>query len=83
MELGSFPVGKSSRLNFSEPSPKLARDEDRDIRRRILSISEPEARRVGIARNKFYNLRRNARSKRSFRVYAKVLENLDDHFGSI
>ena len=83
MELGSFPVGKSSRLNFSEPSPKLARDEDQEIRRRILSISEPEARRVGIARNKFYDLRRNARSKRSFRVYAKVLENFDDRFGSI
>jgi L-fucose isomerase-like protein len=64
-------------------SPKLARDEDREIRRRILSISEPEARRVGIARNEFYNLRRNVRSKRSFRLYAKALETLDDHFGSI
>lgn len=43
VELGRYLVGRTAELDFSEPSPELARDEDREIRKRILSISEPEA----------------------------------------
>ena len=83
VELGRYLVGRTAELDFSEPSPKLVRDEDREIRKRILSISELEARQLGIARSTYYDLLRNARRKLSYKVCAKALENLDSHLGSI
>jgi CRISPR-associated protein Cas1 len=83
VELGRYLIGRTAELDFSEPSPKLARDDDREIRKRILSISESEARQLGIARSTYYDLRRNVRRKLSFKVCAKALENLDSHLGSI
>jgi CRISPR-associated protein Cas1 len=77
MELGRFLVGRSSKLDFTEPSPCLTRTDSRELRRRVLSISSSEARRLAIRKSTLHYLRKKARSDRSFKVYGKVREKLE------
>jgi CRISPR-associated protein Cas1 len=72
VELARYLVGRSTGLDFSEPSPKLMRTDDRDLRRRILSLSQSEARRLGIGKSTLHYLRKNARKRPSFKMHHKV-----------
>jgi CRISPR-associated protein Cas1 len=76
MELGRYLIGRSTSLDFSEPSPRLTRTDNREVRQRILSLSQSEARELGIGRSTLHYLRRNAGSHRSFRVYRKVQKRI-------
>ena len=74
LELGRYLLGRSARLDFLEPSPKLARNDDRE---RIIALSESEAGRSGIPRSTYYHLRRKAKSERSFKVHANTRMKLE------
>ena len=63
VEFGRFLAGRIGRLDFSEPSPTLRRTDDADLRRRILSLSQSEARGLGIAKSTLHYLRKRAKSK--------------------
>lgn len=76
VELGRYLVGRSGRLGFSEPSPRLARADDRELRRRILSLSQSEAEKLRIGKSTLHYLRKNARRNGSFRTYSVTLEKL-------
>jgi CRISPR-associated protein Cas1 len=76
VELGRYLAGRTRQLNFSDPSPNLTRTDDRELRRRILSLSQPDARRLGIGRSTFHYLRKNAKSTDSLRTYQKVRDKL-------
>jgi len=71
-ELGRFLLGKATRLDFSEPSPTLERTDSIELRRRILSLSQAKARKLGISKSTLHYLRKNARNDRPFKVYPKV-----------
>lgn len=76
VELGRYLVGRSSDIDLSRPSPSLRRIDGRELRSRILSLSELEARRLGIGKSTLHYLRTKARNERSFRTYRKVLERI-------
>jgi CRISPR-associated protein Cas1 len=75
-ELGRFLISRSGRFGFSQPSPTLHRTDDRELRRRILGLSQPEARRLGIGRSTFHYLRKRAESDRSFDIRKRVLARI-------
>ena len=75
-ELPRFLLGKSGSLDFMEPAPSLVRSDRRDVRERILKLTASEARRLGISKSTLHDLRKNARSGRSFKVYNKVRKRL-------
>jgi len=77
IELGRYLVGRASVLDFSEPSPTLDRRDDRELRKRILSLSQFDGERLGIAKSTLHHLRKNARSNRTFRVYGKLCSKLE------
>jgi hypothetical protein len=76
VELGRYLVGRTKVLDFSEPAPALARIDDMEIRKRILAMSEAEARRAGITKSTYYHLRRNVRGPRSFEIYKNTRHRL-------
>lgn len=80
LELGRYLVGRSGGLDFCEPSPRLTRTDDRELRRRILRLSQADARDLGIGKSTLHCLRRNARSQCSFKVYRKLGEKLEKRF---
>jgi len=72
VELGGYLGGRSSNIDFSQPYSKLGRDDDQELRARILSLSQSEACRLGIGKSTLHYLRKKARGDRSFSVYKNV-----------
>jgi CRISPR-associated protein Cas1 len=75
-ELDRYLVGRTSRLDFSEPCPNLRANQEY-LRRRILGLSQSEAQRLGIGKSTLHYLRTNARERLSLKVYGKVRKRLD------
>jgi CRISPR-associated protein Cas1 len=76
VELGRYLVRRTGMLNFSDPSPSLIRTDDRELRRRILSLRQSEAERLGIGKSTLHYLRKNAKSNHSLKMYQKVRDKL-------
>jgi hypothetical protein len=76
VELGRYLVGRTSTLDFSEPSLNLNRTDDLELRRRILSLTNSEARKLRIGKSTLHYLRENAENKRSFKIYRRVAQRL-------
>jgi len=76
IELGRYLAGRASGLDFSEPSANLQGTDSKELRRLILTISQSEARRLGIDRSTLHYLRRNAKYTGSFRIYQKIAKKL-------
>jgi CRISPR-associated protein Cas1 len=77
VELGRFLIDRSARLDFMDPTPSLQRIDDRELRKRILSLSQREARDLGIERSTLHYLRRCARNGPTFRLHAKTLSRVE------
>ena len=76
MELGRYLAGRTGGLAFSEPSPELTRTDSVELRRRILSLSQSDARKPRIAKSTFHHLRKNAQNDHNFEVYRTNREKL-------
>ena len=76
IELGRYLMDRSDRLNFSEPSFKLMRTDDRELRRRILSLSQSDARKLGIGKSTLHYLRKKVRDSGSLKMHRNLREKL-------
>ena len=76
VELGSYLVGRSTKPDFSEPAPRLTVMDDRELRRRILSMTLSDAKKLGIEKSTLHNLRGRAQNRRSLKIYAPVRKRL-------
>jgi CRISPR-associated protein Cas1 len=76
VELGRCLAGRTGRLDFSEPSPNLYGTDERQLRKRILSLSQSEDLKLGIGKSALHYLRNSASRGRTFRVYRKVQKKL-------
>jgi len=76
MELAGYLTGYSKFHNLSDPKPRLCRTNSLEVRRRILSLSMPEARRLGIGKSTLHYLRRSVTNDRTFKIYRPVREKL-------
>jgi CRISPR-associated protein Cas1 len=72
IELCRYLISRTGQLNFTEPSPHLSGADDKESRRRVLSLSQLEARRLGIWKSTLHYLRQRARAPESFRLYKPV-----------
>jgi hypothetical protein len=79
VELCRFVVGHSVKLDFSNSSPSLRGTDNLDLRRRILSLSQPEARRLRIGKSMLYYLQRNVRTGRSLKLYGKTRQRIESN----
>ena len=75
-ELARFLLGKSDTLDFTEPAPTLTRSDNRELRKRILELTQRDARKLGISKSTLHYLRKHARNERPFKVYQKVAGRL-------
>jgi len=76
VELGNYLVGQSTKPDFSEPPPRLTVAHDQELRRRILSLSQSDAKKLGIEKSTLHNLRDRARNPCSLKIYAPVRKRL-------
>ena len=76
-ELSNFLVGKAKVLSFEEPAPVLETCDDRDLRNRILGLTQQSARELGIGKSTLHYLRKNVSNGNPFKVYSKVRARLE------
>ena len=76
VEFGRFLAGRIGKLDFSEPYPNLRRTDDGELRRRILSLSQSNAKKLGIGKSTLHYLRVRAKSDSSFKAYRNVRERV-------
>jgi len=77
IELGRFLIGRSSRLDFCDPSPTLITNEQ-EVRRKVVGLTNSEALRLGIGKSTLHYLRTRARDRKPFKIYQPVLAKLND-----
>ncbi len=75
-ELGHFLTGKLSTIDFVEPALKLERQDNRELRAKILTLTASRARRLGIGKSTLHYLRQRAIATSSFEVYSPVFARL-------
>jgi CRISPR-associated protein Cas1 len=71
-ELGRHLLGRFGKLDLTEPRPILERIDNLVLRERILSMSQMEAKKIGITRSTLHYLREHARNERPFKVRRAV-----------
>jgi CRISPR-associated protein Cas1 len=76
VEFGRFLASRIGKLDFSEPSPTLHTTDDADLRRRILSLSQSEAKGLGIAKSTLHYLRKRAKINQSVQTYGRLRSRL-------
>ncbi|MBN1357573.1 CRISPR-associated endonuclease Cas1 [Candidatus Bathyarchaeota archaeon] len=75
-ELSRYLSGKTKKIDFAESPLKLERNDTLGLRKRIMELTEKEARELGIGKSTLHYLRKNARSNKSFKTYRKVAQKL-------
>jgi len=75
-EFSRLLVGRSRAVDFTEPIPNLKRTDNLSIRKRILSLTQEDARRIGVGKSTLHYLRKNASRPRTFRVYSSTHQKL-------
>ena len=76
-ELARYVNDRSTRIDFSEPSPVLERTDNRALRERILGLRQSEAIKRGISKSTLHYLRRNAAGRDSFNVLTRTVRRLE------
>jgi len=75
-KLTRFLQGKSNTIDSVEPTPRLERSDGKELRKRILSLTLQEARRLGINKSTLHTIREHAPNEKPFKVYLKVASRL-------
>ena len=70
-ELANYILGKSRNLDFSKPLPDLERFDTKELREKILVLSVPEARKIGISKSTLWYLQERAQLNKPLRIYNK------------
>jgi CRISPR-associated protein Cas1 len=76
LEFSRYLTGKTPTIDFSEPSPEFERQDSRNIRENILSLTNSEAKGLGIGKSELHYLRTKASTEQSFTLYQKVMDKI-------
>jgi len=76
-ELGRFLPGKTPRLDFDEPAPTLDRQDNKEVRAKILALTASQAKQIGIGGSTLHYLRKKAATDRNFSIYRSVKAKLE------
>ncbi len=75
-ELGNYLIGKRKTLDFSIPTIEMYRDDNIEMRSKILDISYTDWKDMGFSKGTLHYLKKNARSGRPFTMNKHVKERL-------
>jgi CRISPR-associated protein Cas1 len=75
-ELANYILGRNKTLDFTDPHPNVAKEDSKELRERIRTLSTSDARKLGIRKNTLWYLKRRASDNRALRIYSSVSEKL-------
>src|SRR5271157_3620808 len=72
--LANYIMDKQAALKFSIPEIQIKRNDDIDLRDRILNMTIEERRRIGLRKNTLWAMRQNILAGKKIKVYSKVID---------
>ena len=77
-ELANYLIGKRKDVDFSTPTYKLDRIDNKELRDKILSITYAEWKELGYSKGSLHQLKQKAKSKKPFKLYGKLKEKVEN-----
>ena len=71
-------MGKLGKLQFNVPEFKIKRDDNTDIRSKVLSLTPEDRKRLGINKSTLWNIQKHIKESKRIKVYGKVMGKLAD-----
>jgi len=81
-QLAHFASDRKKSMEFDVPELEIIRDDTTPLRKRILSMTPDERRKLGINKSTLWYMKRNLQSKRKIKIYDMVLDkvqNFENH----
>ncbi len=78
LDLAHYLIGKKKKLDFALPVPELNRNDTTEMREKILKTSIYRWKKKGFSKGTLSNLKKNARSDKSFKINKHVRDRLEE-----
>lgn len=75
-ELGRYLIGRSQSVDFSDPPAEMVRSDDRELRAKVIALTQPEAGKLGIGRSTLHYLRKSAIGPSEFKACLSVRKKI-------
>ena len=72
-QLGNFIVGKKKEFDFVIPKMKLNRNDNLELRDKILNMTQDERKRLGINKSTLWHIKKNLSEEKTTKIYEKIL----------
>ncbi|KAF6246417.1 CRISPR-associated endonuclease Cas1 [Nitrosopumilus sp. b3] len=76
-QLAQFVGDRKKTLEIKIPPIKINRDDNLELRQKILSMSPEEGKKLGINKSTLWYMKKNVQSKDKMKIYDKILEKLE------
>ena len=75
--LANYIIGKSSKLQFNVPEFKIKREDNTDIRSKVLSLTPKDRKKLGINKSTLWYMQKHVREGKRIKVYNKVMSKIN------
>ena len=76
MLLANYIIGKSGKLQFDVPEFVIKRDDNTDIRNKVLSLTPQDRKRLGINKSTLWYMQKHVKEGKRIKVYGKVMDKI-------
>lgn len=74
--LANYIIGKSSKLQFNVPEFVIKRDDNTDIRSKVLGLTPKDRKRLGINKSTLWYMQKHIREGKKIKIYGKIVNKL-------
>ena len=71
--LANYIIGKSDKLQFKVPEFKIKREDNTDIRSKVLSLTPQDRKKLGINKSTLWYMQKHIKEGKRIKVYGKVM----------
>ena len=75
--LVNYIIGKSGKLQFNVPEFVIKREDNTDIRSKVLSLTPQDRKRLGINKSTLWYMQKHVREGKKIKVYDKVMGKIN------
>ncbi len=74
--LTNYIMGKSSKLQFNVPMFKIKREDNTDIRNKVLSLTPQDRKRLGINKSTLWYMQKHIKEGGRIKIYSKTIDKI-------
>ena len=76
--LANYIMGKANKLQFNVPEFRIKREDNMDIRNKVLSLTPQDCKKLGINKSTLWYMQKHIKEGKRIKVYGKVMNKLAD-----